>query len=148
MLTSAQASTLHTAILGDATISALVTASDWNAIADNYNSPSAIQIWKQSVEAQDLIAAILPADFVALTTGGQLAIVAMVSGGSVDATKPNINSWFSTIFAGKATTLANLTIVAQRAATKYEALFTTNSVSSVYGYNLTGNDVRLAMGAS
>jgi len=76
-------------------------------------------------------------------------MVAMLSGGFVDATKPNIDSWFSTVFAGKATTLANLTAAAQRPATKFETLaaFLSASVSSVYGIVLTAADVQAAMGA-
>lgn len=149
MLTATQAAALKAAIQGDATVAAFVTEQDWPSVAANYNAPTATPIWKQIVPAQDIIAAILPADFIALTTGGQLAMVAMLSGGFVDATKPNIDSWFSTVFAGKATTLANLTAAAQRPATKFETLaaFLSASVSSVYGIVLTAADVQAAMGA-
>ncbi|MDE2102450.1 MAG: hypothetical protein KGL39_34710 [Patescibacteria group bacterium] len=145
-LTPSQASTLKTAIQGDTSVAAMVAAKDANGIAANYNGPSSTQVWNKATPADVIVAAILPADFLALTTGGQLAVNAMLAGGSIDATNANIQSWFTTVFSGKATTIANLTAAAKRAATKLEALFVTNSVTALDGYSPTGSDVASAMG--
>ena len=69
---------------------------------------------------------------------------------TIDASNPNVRAQFSSIFpaSSASSTLANLTAVAQRGATKYESLFVSSSqVSSVYGYTLQPIDVQRAMGA-
>ena len=147
-LTSAQAAALKTAIQGDATVAAMVTAHDWPGIAANYNAPSSPSVfaWNNNVRADYIISAIVPADLAALTVQQTMGLLAILSAGFVDASNANVQTWFTTLFNGKATTLAQLTTAGQTLVTKFQALFTTSNVCSLYGYQLSNLDVQQAMG--
>lgn len=147
-LTTAQATVLRNAINADATVAAPLAAKDWPTIANNYNATAApvVQVWNPNVRADVIMSAIVPADFIALTVQGGLGMLCMLSAGFVDATSANVQTWFNTAFSGKATTLAQLQAAGQRPCTKFEGLFTVSNVTTLYGYILGAEDVRLAMG--
>ena len=147
MLTSAQASTLKTAIQGDSSVAASVTARNANSIAANYNGTSspAVSIWIPELTTDAMTAAINLTDWNAITSAEQQYLSLMSQRGYIDATQSGIRSAFATIFSGK-TSLTTLTTAAQRTATKLEALFTTGGVSELTGYALSPQDVASAMG--
>jgi hypothetical protein len=144
-LTSAQLATLKADILADPTLSAKPNNDDGNqAIADAYNAPAspAINVWRADVASSEVVAAVVMADFIALTSIKAQGFTIIVTPDSVDASSPNIRQDFQTIF-GASSTLTNLTAIAQRAATRLEKLFGTGSplTSTLYGYFLTNRDV-------
>jgi hypothetical protein len=76
--------------------------------------------------------------------GKQNAYLALIQG-AIDATNANIRAGFGAIFGG--TSVTNLTALAQRVPTRFEALFTTAQVSAAFGQSVTVADVAAALGA-
>lgn len=83
------------------------------AAADLMNTPGAIG-FRSDLGIREVIGAIAPADFVAMTVA-QIAKIQLIFSGSstVDATNANTRTIFLGIFAGMPTTIANLTALAQ-----------------------------------
>ena len=144
-LTIAQLETFATAINADSNLTNYIASQNAGYIANYYNGASATEIWNPSISIAQLNDAIVWSEFAGLTVALQNTYMAMTTGTSVDATNANIRNGFSTIFTGK-TTLTNLIALAQRLATVFEALFTTANVCSLYGYNVSVQDVIAAMG--
>lgn len=146
MLTASQLAALKTDIAAQPSLASAVAAQNWPTIAAFYNAPSspAVTIWRTDVPADEIVAAITFADLITLSVQQVLALQVLITPGTVDATSANIRTDFSTLFTGKGS-LAALTALAERTATRLEALFTTNQVSAVYGYALDVNDVVFAM---
>lgn len=144
-MNAAQLATFKVAINGDANLSAARAAGDQGAIAAYYNAAGTGTIWRPSISVGELNTAIVWSEFSAMTVGKQNAYLAMVLA-SVDATNANIRAGFASIFAGL-TSLANLTALAQRVPTRYEALFTTAQVCSVFGRQVSVADVAEALGS-
>ncbi|MDE2022337.1 MAG: hypothetical protein KGI71_05515 [Patescibacteria group bacterium] len=133
----------------NANFAALVAAHDWPGLANAYNALSspAVMVWRPSVPVSELASAIdWTADangFQALTVSKQNTYFALTQGGTVDATQVNIRNGFGAIFpAAIATALA---AVAQVQATRFQALFTTNGVTTYFGASLSPTDVQQAM---
>lgn len=147
-MTPAQSNTLKNAINADPTVSAFVAAHDWPSVAANYNGVASPQvlIWNPNVRADVIMSAIVPADFSGLTVQNALGLLCMLSAGFVDSSSATVQIWFNAMFVGKTTTLTQLASSSQRPASKFEAVFTTNSVCSVYGQQLSAIDVQQAMG--
>lgn len=143
-MTPAQLTTFKTAINGDAALASARAAGDHGAIAAYYNGAGAGTIWRPSVSVSELNTAIVWSEFIALTQGQRDAYRALISG-SIDATNTNIRSGFGSIFAG--TSLSNLTALAQRVPSRFEALFTVAQVCSVFGYTVSVADVAAALGS-
>lgn len=129
----------------DAGVVAARTAGNDTAIANFYAQPSSPQVllWRPAVTIDELKAAVVWTEFLALTVARQNAWFALTQGVAVDATNTNIRTGFSSVF-GASSTLTNLTAIAQRNATKLEALFATSSVSTQFGYTATPSDVAAA----
>lgn len=104
-----------------------------------------VMIWRPDVPVASLLTGVVWSDFIALAQGNRDAWRSLTSGGTVDATNANIRAGFSSVFGGTSATITNLTAIAQRAATWLESIFTTSSVSSVYGMTATVDDVMAAM---
>lgn len=145
MLTASQFATLKSDI--QANFAAQVAAADWPSIATAYNQPSspAVTVWRADIKPSEIVAAIAGSEFVALTALKQSLLSLLLMPGVVDASSANIRADFSAIFPSSAS-LTALTAIAQRTATRLEALFTTAQVSAVYGYALTADDVQQSMG--
>ena len=151
-LTLAQQSALQTAITGDAALTTLNTANGFQQIADAMNlaSSPAVSVWTPNMPTSAALSAILATDMP--TAAGLIGYLQMMlSVGSVDTTQANVRTSFSTLFSGK-TSLTNLSAVAQRVGTRFEALaaFITAAapanVSSVYGVRVSAFDVQQAVG--
>lgn len=143
-MTPAQLTTFKAAILGDAALAAARTAGDQGAIAAYYNAAGTGTVWRPSISVAELNTAIVWSEFIALTQGQRDAYRALISG-AIDATNANIRSGFGSIFGG--TSLTNLTALAQRVPTRFEALFTTAQVSAVFGQVVAVADVAAALGS-
>lgn len=147
MLTPAQNTTLAAAINGDGTLAGAVAAKDWYTIAVAFNALSnpPVSIWRPSVTVQELNTAVDWSAFAVLTVAKQNTYFAMITPGFIDATSANIRGGFNTVF-GAGATLTALSALAQRTATRFEALFSTSNVSDVFGQTLSAGDVQKAMG--
>lgn len=151
-LTAAQLTSFKTAINADAAIGADVAAGNHSNIADYYNANHATRlVWKDKIMVRELNTAIDWTAFALLTAQKQNCYLAMTQGGFVDGTAANVRAGFSSIF-GNGATLTALTALAQRIATRFEALadFWTTSggnsgVSSVLGTVVTAPDVAAAL---
>ena len=125
------------------------TAGNTGAMADFYNEETATMIWKPRVTIAELLSAVVWSDFVTLPAEKREAWFALTQGGSegVDATVGSIRDGFVTIFGGASDTVTNLVGVAQRAATRYEAMNTANGVSSEFGRRVSNDDIVRALAA-
>lgn len=144
MLTPTQATVLKAAILGNASLAAARAAGDQGAIAVYYNANAAGSIWRPSITAAELNTAIVWSQFIALTAIVQNGYNAMLLAGTIDATSANVRAGFASIFSGQS--LTNLTALAARAPTRFEALFTVSNVCSCFGQSVTVADVAQALG--
>src|SRR5574337_1792037 len=138
MLTPAQLASLKTDISSQSSLTTAVAAKDWPTVAAFYNAASspAVTVWRADVHPSEIVAAITGTDFTALTQIKATLLQVLLTPDAVDATSANVRADFSAIFPSSAT-LTALTAVAQRTATRLEALFTTAQVSAAYGYTLT-----------
>lgn len=150
-LTTAQLATFKTAIKGDAALAAFLAGANAQAIADYYNAkaPSPPNVWRPSITVQELNTAVDWAAFAALTALKQTAYMAMTQGGFVDATSTGVRGGFQAVFgAGTASTNA-LNALAQRSATRFEAVFATVSGtgnnSPLFGKTCSTDDVAAAV---
>jgi hypothetical protein len=144
VLNPAQLATFKADILANQ--AANVTAGDIGAIVTYYNSPSASgTIWRSDITTEELNTAIVWADFAALTVAKQNTYLAMLAPGTIDATNANIRSGFVAVFGSGTASTINLTALAQRTPTRFEALFTSNQISAVYNQNVNTDVVVRAL---
>jgi len=149
MLTAPQAAALKAAMLADTTVQAMV-GQDQN-VANYYNAASATAIWRNNIDVQEIINTVTATAgvLVGLTAAKSQALLVVTQAPVIDATQAGIRQAFSDIFTGTAV-LAALTALAQRMATRYEALaaFITAAapanLSSVVGYQVSDLDVNQA----
>lgn len=139
-------SKLNTVLSNGKTIGLNLQESNFQAIADYYNGVASPQIdlWRPDLNPKDLNKFLVMTEFQALTVQKQNGWFAMIGGDEVDATSALVRTNFATIFGGGSQTTANLSVVAKKAATNFEALFTTNNVSVMYKYIVSINDIESA----
>lgn len=145
-LTPAQAATLKTDIQSQGSLTTAVAAADWFTVAAFYNAASATQMWIPNLPVSVVLAATNWAAFALKTVQVQNTYLAMTSTDVMDATNANIRAGFQAVFSGG--DLTALSNIAQRAATRLEALFGAGGppiVSTLFGYTLTADDVQKAM---
>jgi len=139
---------LKTNIQGQGSLTGAVASSDWPTVANFYNAASATAVWIPNLPRSVVIANTNLVAFATKTTLLQATFTLMLLDGIVDATNANIRAGFSTVFQGA--DLTALSNIAQRLATRYEALFVSQAgppiVSAVFGQTLTPDDVQKAMG--
>ena len=148
-MTTAQAQAFRTAMLANTALDTFRANLDAASIAAYYNAPSAspvVSVWRPSITIAELNNAIVWSEYLIADLAHQNAYAAMIAGGAVDATKPNIQAGFGTIFAGSVS-LTNLQVLAKRVATRFEALFAVSSVTPLFGYTVSVSDVGVALGA-
>ena len=155
-MTTAQLQTLKTHInnnlsivTGGATIGTHISNTNYQAIADYYNSNALIEIWKSDIPASDITKSIVSSALTALTAVKQNALLLYINGITIDATAQNVRDGFNNIF-GAGATLTNLTNVAKRTATIFESLFIgaiqgTAYVSSTYKTIVIASDIQDAL---
>lgn len=140
-LTTAQSATLLAAIKADPTGNSLRVVSDDKNLAVYLNTvpASPVMVWRPSISQTEINTAIVGTEFAALSSLKQNLLNVMLTG-PVDATSANVQANFTAIF-GAGTTLANLTTLAKRNATRLEQVFVTNGVSAVFGLVIQAADV-------
>ncbi len=94
-----------------------------NAIADLLNAVGAFSINRTRIPAVEVVNAIVPTEWTALTADEKNRISFIVSAGEVDASAANTRSAFLAAFAGGTTTRANLVALQTRPGSRAEALF-------------------------
>lgn len=146
MLTTAQLATFKAAILADTNMTVALAALDAATIAAYYNGAGSGTVWRPSISAAELNTAIVWSQFVALPVATQNGYFALIQGATVDATNANVRTGFGTIFTGQS--LTNLTALAQRVQTKFEALFTVSQVCPLFGMQVSVTDVGAALKGS
>jgi len=144
-MNAAQLTAFKAAILADSSLAAARTAGDHGAIAAYYQGAGSGTVWRPVVTTAELNTAIVWTEFIALSVQVQNAYIALIQAGSVDATSANVRAGFSAIFTG--TSLANLTAIAKRVPTRFEALFSVANVCSVFGQTVAAADIAAALGS-
>lgn len=123
--------------------------SNFQAIADYFNSSSEQQIWRPDLDPRELNKYLVMTEFQALTVQKQNGWFAMIGGNGVDATSALVRTNFSTIFGSGSATTANLSAAARRFATLFESLYNTADggffKTSAYGVVVTYSDIDLAI---
>jgi hypothetical protein len=154
-MTPAQLSALKAAAQADPNVLQNFADGNDQTVADYYNALDASRsVWRPQIMLRELNTAITWSDFAALTVAKQNAYLAMTQGGYVDGSAANVRSGFTTVFGSPSTSLTALTAIAQRQATRLEALdafWTTtggaapnSGVTTVFGVRLTATDVSQA----
>ncbi len=148
MFTAADLQTIKTAIQADATMSADWSAGNPGAVAAYLNAvPSSgpVSILRPDVTTQELAQALDITELLALTQT-QLSVLQLAGlARTLDFTNANVTAGLAAVFPSTTTTYTNLMAVAQRAATRLEALFSANSVCAQYGAQIDASTVILAM---
>jgi hypothetical protein len=145
-MTPAQLATFKAAILADANLTAALSAGEHGTIAAYYNAAGTGLIWRPSISVSEVNTAVVWADFAVLSALLQNTYMAMIQGG-LDATSSTMRNGFTTVFGAGSPTQLNLIALARRVPTRFEALFTTASVTTVYGYIVSVADVAAALGS-
>lgn len=146
-MTPAQVQTLKAAILADANASPARLSGDHGSIANYLNSPGAGVVFRPSITVAELNTAIVWSEYTLLPVASQNCYQAMIAGGSVDGSNPNVRAGFASIFATATQTKANLIALAQKVPTKLEAIFVTSNVCPLFGTNITAADIAAVLGA-
>lgn len=87
----------------------------------------AINIDRGLIAASEITAAILPADFLALTSAQQALCNFYAAAGYIDSANTNVRQFFSSVFAGK-TSLTNLQALVSRKGSRAEQMFGAGAV--------------------
>ena len=154
MLTNTQFDTLKTDILANATaggaLETAVAIGNDVAVAAYYNALAspAVKIWLPRVTIDQLNGAVVWTDFVGLTALKQNTYIAMTQAGFVDASDAQVRSGFAAAFGAASASITAITAMAQRDASRLEALLSTGSgtrVTAVFGYVLMHLDVARAL---
>ena len=93
---------------------------------------------------EEVIACLVTSEFGSLAAGKRDSWFAITVGTTVDATKQSVRANFIDIFPAGATRTA-LAAVGVRAATRFENLFVTSGVTSVFGYLIDEQDITLSL---
>ena len=155
-LSAGQLTALATDINAQGSLASARTTHDAPAVANFYNAASATAVWRSDLRNSEVVAALVGSDVSALASSGLLGLLQLlVMPLTIDASSANIRSDFTTLFSGK-TSLTNLTAVAQRTATRIEALFGSGGPPitcgtdvgglSLFGQPLDAGTVAKAMG--
>jgi hypothetical protein len=143
-MTPAQLATFKAAILAD--FPSPAARADHGAVAAYYNANGTGFIWRPSISVSEMNTAVVWSEFAVLSALLQSTYMAMVQGG-LDATSANMRGGFTTVFGPATASRANLTALAQRTPTRFEALFTASNVTQLFGYQVTPVDVAAALGS-
>lgn len=146
--TAAQLAAIKAAVNADATALA-----DWNAgnrgtCCDYLNSApatGATPIIRPDVTNGELFHALVATEVLALSAAQLVMLQLAGQAGTIDFTNPNVAGGLSAIFASSTQTYKNVMAIAQRAATRLEALFVTNGVCAVYGAQIDADTLVQAM---
>ena len=142
-LTTPQLQSLYAAMQADANVTPLLAAGNTGAIANYYNTLSAVNVWNPAFPVSMLPSCLVGSAFIALTLQQQNAYFAMTQALTLDGTNANVQATFASIFGGGSQTVINFAALAGRFATLFEKIFTSNSVvgQGLYGYIVQDSDI-------
>lgn len=145
--TPTELASIKAAVSADATALAYWTAGSAGLCCAYLNAPSPtpVLIWRPNIPVAELLTGVVWSAFVALTPQVQAAWAALTAGGTVDSTNANIRAGFVTVFGAASATVANLAAIAQRPASRLEAIFSSGGVSTQYGATIHVADLIGAM---
>lgn len=146
-LDSTQLTIFKAAILSDPALIPDVSAGNTGAIAAYYNVNSTGNIWKPRINTTELNTAVDWTEFRVLSAQLQNTYMTMINPGFLDATSPLIRGGITTCFTAGTATRTNLTNIAQRPPTRFEALFVSASASAIFGQLCTNELVIQALGS-
>jgi len=122
-----------------AALLAPLTNGDTDGMAMILNATSgagAAPIYRNDVGSQEVINAIVAADFAALTQLQVSKLSVMLSTGILDATRGNVRTILAGIFSGMTNTINALNTLAQRLGSRVEVLFGIGTVVTSYEIGL------------
>ena len=145
--TTAELASIKAAVTADATALGYWTAGSAGMCCAYLNAPSPtpVLIWRPNIPVAELLTGVVWSAFVELTPQVQAAWAALTAGGTVDSTNANIRAGFVTVFGAASATVANLAAIAQRPASRLEAIFASGGVSTQYGATIHVADLIGAM---
>lgn len=111
----------------------LVAAGNDQGIADLLNGlsgPGTGSAFRDNIQPKEILAALQPADFAALTALQLAQLQAITGQGVVDATSANGRAIYLNIFAGMTNSITALTALTSRVSSRAEALFGAGTVIS------------------
>lgn len=111
----------------DVTFAADRTARHTAAMADFYNVSSTFVVWKTRVSQQDLLNVMVWTEMLTMTQAKFNTLTLLLQPGFFDASSSNVQTGIVQIFSGLASTLAAVTLLAKRYATRGEALVVTGT---------------------
>ncbi|MFZ7154015.1 MAG: hypothetical protein ACO1HP_09580 [Bacteroidota bacterium] len=153
MLTTAQKDTIAAdlfakrdqVIIGNKTVTVFMNESRYDRICDYYNKKNEAntKIWKPVVSRDEIINAINFTEFVALTAAKRDAARAFLLCTNFDLTISRVRDNVTEIFGNGTDSTTKIFAKCDKVATNLELLFATNSVSSVYGYEIAESEMRM-----
>lgn len=144
---AADLAAIKAAVTADATALGYWTAGNPGECCAYLNAPSPtpVLIWRPDIPVAELLTGVVWSAFVSLTPQVQAAWAALTAGGTVDSTNDNVRAGFVTVFGTGSQTVTNLAAIAQRPASRLEAIFTAAGVSAQYGTTIQVADLIGAM---
>lgn len=142
--TAAQLATIKSAVQADATAGPLASSGALGQLAAYLNSApttGAALVTREDVTPTELFHAIVYAEFSALGAPALAMLGLAKAAARIDFTNANVASGLTQIFPSTTQTYANIMAIAQRAATRLEAIFATGGVSQVYGQTIGVSDL-------
>ena len=121
-LTTAQISTLRTAILADTALTVHVTANNDTAIASYYSTATTTKVFRGVIPSYEVINNTVPTEWASLTADAKQRYQTLTGAGQVDTSTLNVRDAFLAMFGSTTTTRANLTNMAQRFSSRGENL--------------------------
>lgn len=123
-------------IIGNKTVLQYMNESNTKRIVNYYNAKNDAQtkIWKSDVSRDEIIKAINMSEFASLTAAKRDSAGVFLLCTVFDLTVARVRTNVTDIFGAASDTETKIFAKCDRVATNLELLFTTNSVSSIYGY--------------
>lgn len=140
---------IKTAINADSTALGEWNAGNRGALCAYLNAvPSPSQnVTREDVSSTELFHCLVPGDLANLGVWQQTTLQLAAASGVIDFTNADINSGLTSIFPTTSKTYANIMAIAVRPATRLEAIFLANGVSSQYGATIDVPTLIQAMGS-
>lgn len=148
MLDPTTYATIKAGVNADQGALALWNAANPGACCDYLNSaPSTgpVLLTREDVSNTELFHALVTSDVASLQPWQLTMLQLAGQAGTIDFTNPNIASGLAEIFPNTTKTYANIMAMAQRPATRLEAMFTNNGVCSQYRARIDVNTLLEAM---
>lgn len=115
--------------------------SQFQKIADYYNTESDIEVDKNSLSASEIGKAVVISEFIDLSASQQTAWIYWTTVGNFDFTNPQTFIDIDSIFGKNSQTGKNILTLSKRFASRFEALFAGDPLFDKRGYKVTAQDV-------